>query len=76
MASAVTQTYDQFLKIYKRITEQETGKRVNYSKAEGTSDARFFSEKGASTIITNIDCGNIHAKDEWVSIEQMDVFFR
>jgi acetylornithine deacetylase/succinyl-diaminopimelate desuccinylase-like protein len=76
MASAVTQSYDQFLKIYRKIAEQEMGKRVNYSKSEGTSDARFFSEKGASAIVTNIDCGNIHAKNEWVDIGQIDIFYK
>ena len=65
----------QLIKLYANIAADELGKRIDFIKKEGASDARYFAEKGIPTIITKIECGNIHGKDEWVDITEMEKFY-
>jgi succinyl-diaminopimelate desuccinylase len=65
----------EFIEQYKKIAEKELKTKVEYSRVEGASDARYFAESGIPILITNIKSDNIHAKDEWVDIKQMKSFY-
>jgi len=65
----------EFIEKYKKITEKELRTKAEYSRVEGASDARYFAENGSPIIITNIKSGNIHAKNEWVDIKQINSFY-
>ncbi len=60
---------------FKKVIEKNTGQKVLFSRVEGASDARYFSEKGIPAIITKIKAKNIHSRGEWVDIKEMKVFY-
>lgn len=62
------------ISLFKKIVEQKTKKQVRYSKVEGASDGRYFSEKGIPTVITKIKAGNIHGQNEWVDRKEIILF--
>lgn len=64
-----------FVKQYAKIAATETKNDVLFGKVEGASDARFFSEKDISTIITGIKSANLHGDNEWVDIKEMERFY-
>ncbi len=64
-----------FLMKYKNIVEKELGEKVFFDKVEGASDARYFSKKKTSVIITKINCDNIHSEGEWVEIKEIKNFY-
>jgi len=65
----------EFIEHYKRIVEKEIKTKVEYAKVEGASDSRFFAELGIPILVTNIKSDNIHAKNEWVDIRQINSFY-
>jgi len=56
---------------FKESVESVLGRKAEFSVEHGATDGRFFSEKGIPTVITYPVGGNIHAKDEWVSIKSL-----
>ena len=56
---------------FKEATEEVLRREAKFAVEHGATDGRFFSEKGIPTIITYPVGGNIHAKDEWVSIRSL-----
>lgn len=66
---------DAYMLKYKRIAADELGEKIEFSKVEGSSDARFFAENGISTIVTKINTANIHSDDEWVDIKEIEHFY-
>lgn len=66
---------DPYMLKYKKIMEEELGSKIEFSKVEGASDARFFSAKGVSTIVTKINTENIHGDGEWVDLDEMESFY-
>ncbi|MEA1937207.1 MAG: M20/M25/M40 family metallo-hydrolase [Patescibacteria group bacterium] len=63
------------IKLYANIANEELKREVNSIKKEGASDARYFFSKKIPTIITKINCGNIHGENEWVDIAEMKKFY-
>jgi succinyl-diaminopimelate desuccinylase len=74
-ASAFDQQPDAFSELFREVAEQKIGKKISYSKTEGSSDAKYFYEKGASVLLTNIQSDNIHADNEWGDVEQANIFY-
>ncbi|HRY82585.1 MAG TPA: M20/M25/M40 family metallo-hydrolase [Candidatus Moranbacteria bacterium] len=72
--SLVQSTKNIYLKEFKKLLKSETGDEVFFSKVEGSSDARFFSENKIPVIITRINCGNIHGENEWGDLEEANIF--
>jgi len=66
---------DIFLKEYKKIAEKRIGEKIEFMKTEGASDARYFSAKNIPVVITKIKCDNIHSKNEWVEMREMEEFY-
>lgn len=60
---------------YKKVAEKELGEKISFDRVEGASDARYFSGKNFITIITKINCGNIHSDNEWVDKKEMEKFY-
>ena len=55
---------------YLKIASEEMNKKIKLTRVEGASDARYFSAKGIPTIITKINCENIHSDNEWFDLVQ------
>jgi len=60
-----------FVDMYK----QATGTGISFIKAHGSSDARFFAERGIPVIMFRPDGGGAHGDDEWLSLESFDAFY-
>lgn len=55
---------------------RETLKRdVKFIKEHGATDARFFAKKGIDSVILYPIGGNIHGKNEWVSLKSLEDLF-
>jgi len=74
--SSLIQKKDEKIEIYRKVTEEELKKKVKYTRVEGSSDARFFSNMGIPVIITRIDSENIHGNKEYVDIDQIKAFYK
>ncbi len=62
----------QFLKIYQSHLDQP----IRYTKAHGSSDARFFSEKDIPVIMFRPDGGGAHGDHEWISRDSLEKFYQ
>lgn len=62
---------DELAKIYKK----HSGKEMTYSKAHGSSDARFFSERGIPVIMMRPMGKGAHSDYESISISSLGKFY-
>lgn len=62
------------VKKYVSVAKRHKEKGIRVARVEGASDARFFSAQNVPTIITKINCENIHGDNEWISIGDMEKF--
>lgn len=60
----------QFVSVYK----SHMGQSINYTKAHGSSDARYFDDIGIPVIMFRPDGGNAHGDSEWLSYESWKKF--
>jgi acetylornithine deacetylase/succinyl-diaminopimelate desuccinylase-like protein len=60
----------QFVELYK----SHTGRPIEYIKAHGSSDARYFDDIGIPVIMFRPDGGNAHGDGEWLSYESWQKF--
>jgi succinyl-diaminopimelate desuccinylase len=67
---------DKWIRRYSRSAEKYIKKDVFYAKEFGASDASHFLDKGISVVVTGIDKGNIHSDDEWVDINEINLFYK
>lgn len=51
------------------------GKKIELTKAHGSSDARFFSERGIPVIMLRPDGGGAHGDVEWLSLASYTAFY-
>ena len=56
---------------FKESLEEVLGRKAEFRIEHGATDGRFFAEMGIPSIVTYPVGGNIHAKDEWVSIKSL-----
>lgn len=71
----VIESDNEWLSNFKQIIEVKLNKEALFKSETGGSDARFFSNRGMSTIVTGISKGNTHAEDEWVDIAELETFY-
>jgi succinyl-diaminopimelate desuccinylase len=64
-----------YVKQFVSLYEAHTGQPILYTKAHGSSDARFFSERNIPVIMCRPDGGGAHGDNEWISIEGMGKFY-
>ena len=60
----------QFVELYK----SHMGRPIEYIKAHGSSDARYFDDIGIPVIMFRPDGGNAHGDGEWLSYESWQKF--
>lgn len=65
-----------YIKKFRDIAAKSSKKVIKFSKATGTSDARFFSAKGIPVIIIVPHGDNEHGQNEWVEIKSLDKFYQ
>lgn len=63
-----------YIRSFVAIYEEVIGKKIRYTKAHGSSDARFLDEAGIPVIMFRPDGGGAHGDNEWLSIESWNVF--
>jgi succinyl-diaminopimelate desuccinylase len=61
---------------YQRIAEEKFGIKMKSVIAHGSSDARFFTQKGIATFITAPHGARHHSSKEWIDIESLDKFYQ
>lgn len=66
---------DPLVSTFVRLYEKHAGQPIRFTKAHGSSDARFFSEKGIPVIMLRPDGGGAHGDEEWISIASMEKFY-
>jgi len=49
--------------------------KTSFLKSHGSSDARFFLEKGIPAILIRPVGGNLHSEKEWIDIKSLEVFY-
>jgi len=64
------------IKKLKSCIEKTTGKECKLLKEHGSSDLRFTSEKKIPSVIFGPYGENYHGKDEFVSIESLNLFYK
>lgn len=62
------------VKQFTDIYAEEMGHPVQYIRAHGSSDARFFDSKGMPVIMFRPDGGNAHGDGEWLSVSSWEKF--
>ena len=62
---------ERFIEMY----STHAGKKIEFTKAHGSSDARFFSEQGIPVIMLRPDGGGAHGDVEWLSLTSYKAFY-
>ena len=69
-------TKNAFVKRFIHLYEKQNGGEIRLTKAHGSSDARFFSEKNIPVIMFRPDGGGAHGDNEWLSIASYAKFYK
>lgn len=69
-------TNNEFVKEFINLYEKEHGSSIEFVKAHGSSDARFFAERDIPVIMLRPDGGGAHGDNEWISAESIEKFYR
>lgn len=56
------------------VHEAEIGQPIEYVKAHGSSDARYFDDRDIPVIMLRPNGGNAHGDGEWLSVESWQTF--
>ncbi len=67
---------NKYVKKFIKLYEKELGKKVNLTKAYGSSDARFFSSQNIPVIMLRPDGGGAHGDNEWISLSSIEKFYK
>ncbi len=59
---------------FSKVVEEICGVKRSFSLSHGSSDARFFAEKGIPVILTRPQGGGAHGKEEWIDIGDVTRF--
>ncbi|MBS3107609.1 M20/M25/M40 family metallo-hydrolase [Candidatus Woesearchaeota archaeon] len=66
----------EYISKLKELIEKHTGKKCELNKEFGSTDLRYFSAKGVPAVIFGPVGENIHADDEYVYIDSIEMFYR
>ncbi|MDP3725449.1 MAG: M20/M25/M40 family metallo-hydrolase [Nanoarchaeota archaeon] len=72
----ITNFEDTKIKLYEKIYKEQTGKRLKRTLSHGSSDARFFHEKGIPVILAQPKGGGHHTEYEWVDIQGLESYYQ
>ena len=63
---------ENFIELY----QEHFGKPIEFTKAYGSSDARFFSKLGMPVIMLRPDGNGAHGDNEWISESSVESFYK
>lgn len=66
----------EYVKLFVQLYEQHNGGKIEFTKAHGSSDARFFAARNIPVIMLRPDGSGAHGDNEWVSKESIDKFYK
>jgi succinyl-diaminopimelate desuccinylase len=66
---------DERIKLLKECVENQTGKKCPLLKEYGSTDMRFFSEKGVPAVIFGPYGENLHAKNEYLDLNTVMIVY-
>ena len=61
-----------YIKKFTEVYEKILNKKINFTKEHGATDGRFFADKNIPVLIIYPVGGEVHSKDEWVSISSLE----
>lgn len=64
-----------YVKAWNDVAKAHKRYRKNLVKSYGSSDARFFAEKGITTIATRPKGAGLHSESEWVDVKDLETFY-
>ena len=64
-----------YLKMFSKIAYEKFKIKTSFVISHGSSDARFFAEKGIDTILIRPKGGLIHSENEWIDINELEKFY-
>jgi len=62
---------NKYIRLYRDIHQQVTGRKMTSMKSSGSSDARFLSSLGIPVIMTRPDGGGLHGPNEYISLSSL-----
>ncbi len=71
----VVPTDSSYVQTYRDVLKEKTGKELEFLSTHGSSDTRFFDQKGSLVIMTQPDGGNHHSPGEWVSVQGLEDYY-
>lgn len=60
------------VQLFKRIGEEVTGAPVEFFREHGSSDVRYFTERGIPAFLYGPRGGDLHGAKEWVSVKSLE----
>lgn len=64
-----------YFKRFREVAKKLYGVEIGKMQAHGSSDARFFGEKGIPVLVITCRGGEIHSDNEWVDLEDLGRFY-
>lgn len=68
-------TRNKFFSKFAKIAKDMFGIKIESVKTYGSSDARFFSEKGIPVLVISPKGGEHHGVDEWIDLDDLDRYY-
>ena len=70
-----TKKNHKYIREYKNIASETIWQKINLIKEHWWSDGRFFAEKWSVVLLHRPTCWNIHWKDEWVKVNDLQKLY-
>lgn len=67
---------DHYFKKLKRSAEKILQRKINYRRAHGSLDARFFAAQGVTTLVFGPKGAGSHSTNEWVSLKSLEEYYQ
>jgi succinyl-diaminopimelate desuccinylase len=67
---------DKYLNKFIKIAQEKYQIEPRFGISHGSSDARFFVERGISTIVVRPKGGGAHSNKEWIDLDDMERFYQ
>lgn len=62
---------NKYIRLYRDVHQQVTGRKMTSMQSSGSSDARFLSSLGIPVIMTRPEGGGLHGPNEYVSLNSL-----
>ncbi len=65
----------QYIRSFSEIANKYFSIKTDFVSSHGTSDARYFSERGIPVVVTRPKGGGLHSDREWIDIADLEKFY-